>query len=74
MSVVSFCCPVCIILGVLACVFGVYRRQKRVDRDLRSKNIPVTAGSLFGGTQTTQQAQPVPAVRYSKEEEKVQDI
>ena len=69
--VLSLCCPLCIILGILACVFYVFRRQKRIDRDLRSKNIPVTTGNLLGGTQQQVPPQPAPSVQYTKQEEKV---
>lgn len=69
--VVSLCCPLCIILGILGCVFFVIRRQKRVDRELRSKNIPVTTGNLLGGTQQPVPSQPEPSVQYTKPEEKV---
>ena len=34
--VISLCCPLCIILSILACVFFVFRRQKRIERELRS--------------------------------------
>lgn len=74
--VLSLCCPLCIILGILGCVFYVVRRQKRIDRELRSKNIPVTTGNMLGSSQQQPQqqqvlSQPEPSVQYTKPEEKV---
>lgn len=72
--IVSLCCPLCIILGILGCVFFVIRRQKRIDRELRSKNIPVTTGNMLGSTQqpvSLVSSQPEPSVQYTKPEEKV---
>lgn len=70
--VVTICCPLCIILCIVACVVGVFRRQRRIDRELRSKNIPVTTGGSVGA-QNTYPTQPVESstVQYSREEEKV---
>ena len=70
--VLSLCCPLCIILGILGCLLFVFRRQKRIDRDLRSKNIPVTTGNILGHTQQQEvSSQPEPSVQDTKLEEKV---
>jgi hypothetical protein len=74
---VSLCCPLCIILGIMGCVFFVFRRQKRIDGELRSKNIPVTTGNMLGSTrqqpqEVTVSSQPEPSVQYAKSEEKVE--
>ena len=49
-AVVLSCCPICIILGIVGYVFYVFRHQKRIDRDLRSKNIPITTGNVMSGS------------------------
>lgn len=69
--VLSLGCPLCIILGILGCLLFVFRRQKRIDRDLRSKNIPVTTGNILGRQQERVSPQPEPSVQDTKSEEKV---
>ena len=74
--ILSLCCPLCIILCILGCVLFVFRRQKRIDRELRSKNVPITTGNILGSTQQQPQqqvpSQPEPSVQYAKSEEKVE--
>ena len=71
----GLCCPLCIILGVMGCVFCVLYRQKKIDRNLRAKNIPINTGGTLGSAQQQhQQLSPsaaTPSVEYTKPEEKV---
>ena len=68
--VLAICCPLCIILAIVGCVFGAFRRQKKIDRELRSKNIPVSSGGLFGSSTAAAPS----TVVYTKEEEKVDNV
>ena len=70
--VLTVCCPLCIILAIVGCVFGAFRRQKKIDRELRSKNIPVSSGGLLNFGSSTAAAPST--VVYTKEEEKVDNV
>ena len=76
--VLTICCPLCIILGIVACVVAAFRRQKRVDRELRSKNVPISSGGLFGSSvaaaPSTSVASAPSNVVYTKDGEKVDNV